>query len=213
MTPSGWFITLEGIEGAGKTTAAAVVAQWARARGTTVVQTREPGGTPVAEAIRQIALTAGEELLAPQAELLLMFAARAQHLHAKILPALASGATVICDRFTDSSRAYQGAGRGLDAALIETLAASVEQGRAPDLTLLLDLPVEMGIARASARRGSAVQDRFEQERSAFFERVRAGFLAIAAREARVVVIDAAAPLATVQASIEAALNQRFLAEV
>ncbi len=209
MTHPGWFITLEGIEGAGKTTAAAVVAQWAKARGTAVVQTREPGGTPVAEAIRQIALTAGEESLAPEAELLLMFAARAQHVRAKILPALATGATVICDRFTDSSRAYQGAGRGLDAALIETLAANVEQGRAPDLTLLLDLPVEIGTARAAARRGSAAQDRFEQERAAFFERVRTGFLAIADREPRVVVIDAAAPLAAVQVAIEAALNQRL----
>lgn len=209
MTPIGRFITLEGIEGAGKTTAAATVAQWAESRGTAVVQTREPGGTPVAEAIRQIALIAGDEALAPEAELLLMFAARAQHVRRKILPALATGAVVICDRFTDSSRAYQGAGRGLDAALIETLAAHVEQGRSPDLTLLLDLPVEVGMARAAARRGSAAQDRFEQERGAFFERVRAGFLAIADRESRVVVIDAAAPLPSVQAAIEAALNQRF----
>lgn len=209
MSKPGWFITLEGIEGAGKTTAAACVANWMRARGKTIVQTREPGGTPVAEAIRQIALTAGEEAIAPEAELLLMFAARAQHVRERILPALAAGAVVICDRFTDSSRAYQGAGRGLDAALIETLAGVVEQGRAPDLTLLLDLPVATGMARAAARRGNAAEDRFEQERGVFFERVRAGFLAIAAREPRVVIIDAAAPLASVQTAIEAALAAQF----
>lgn len=209
MSKSGWFITLEGIEGAGKTTAAACVANWMRARGKTIVQTREPGGTPVAEAIRQIALTAGEEAIAPEAELLLMFAARAQHVRERILPALAAGAAVVCDRFTDSSRAYQGAGRGLDAALIETLAGVVEQGRAPDLTLLLDLPVATGMARAAARRGNAAEDRFEQERGVFFERVRAGFLAIAAREPRVVIIDAAAPLASVQTAIEAALAAQF----
>ncbi len=209
MTERGWFITLEGIEGAGKTTAAACVGQWFAARGRPVLQTREPGGTPIAEALRQIALTAGDEPITPAAELLLMFAARAQHVRERILPALAQGEAVICDRFTDSSRAYQGAGRGMDAALIETLAALVEQGRSPDLTLLLDLPVATGMARAAARRGAADQDRFEQERVDFFERVRAGFMAIAEREARVVVIDASAPLTEVQAAIEVALMTRF----
>ncbi|WP_407276501.1 dTMP kinase [Halothiobacillus sp. DCM-1] len=209
MSPRGWFITLEGIEGAGKTTAAACVVDWLTARGKTVVQTREPGGTPVAESIRQLVLTAGDEPIAPEAELLLMFAARAQHMHYRILPALARDEAVVCDRFTDSSRAYQGAGRGLDAGLIETLAQTVEQGRSPDMTLLLDLPVATGMVRAAARRGAAQQDRFEQERAAFFERVRAGFLAIAERHPRVAVIDAAAPLPTVRAAIEQALAARF----
>jgi dTMP kinase len=205
----GRFITLEGIEGAGKSTLAAALCERIRARGFAVRSTREPGGTPLAERIRSVVLERGEESVSPQAETLLMFAARGIHLDNLVRPALARGEWVVCDRFTDATRAYQGGGRGIDAAWIESLAAPVHAGLEPDLTLLLDLPVETGLARARSRRGQAQQDvdRFESETLAFFSRVRARYLQIAAADPRRVrVIDAAAAPADVQAAALAALE-------
>jgi len=197
----GLFVTLEGIEGAGKSTVAQLIGAWLARLGIPVRLTREPGGTPLAERVRQIALGRHEEPLTPLTETLLMFAARSLHVRGVIAPALASGTWVVCDRFTDATRAYQGSGRGVDAALIEALARAVHPGLAPDCTLLLDLPVEMGLARARAR-ADARADRFESETAAFFEKVRAGYLALAhAEPGRFRVIDAAAPLAAVEARV------------
>ena len=183
----GRFITLEGIEGAGKSTVAAALATQLAARGRVVISTREPGGTPLAERLRSVALERGSEQVSPQAETLLMFAARAIHLDNLVRPALARGEWVLCDRFTDATRAYQGGGRGIPSAFIESLAREVQQDLEPDLTLILDLPVEMGLERARARRvaaGEAVADRFEAEALEFFERVRACYLDIARRNAK-----------------------------
>lgn len=209
MNHPGIFITIEGIEGAGKSTAVAGVGEWFRARGRLVDCSREPGGTPIAEAIRELLLTPAEEALVPPSELMLMFAARAQHVAVRIKPGLAAGKVVISDRFTDSSRAYQGGGRGMDHSLIDTLANAAEQGVSPDLTLLLDLPVAIGMERAAVRRGAGVHDRFERERHDFFERVRASFLELASRLPRFAVIDASAPIEAVQAQIWAELAARF----
>jgi dTMP kinase len=201
----GLFITLEGIEGAGKSTVARALAEWLGSRGQQVLATREPGGTPLAERLRQIVLEKGSEAVPPVAETLVMFAARAVHLANRIGPALASGTWVVCDRFTDATRAYQGAGRGVDGALIEQLARAVQGPLTPDCTLLLDLPVRAGLARARARSG-ADSDRFEAETVAFFERVRAGYLAVARAEpARVHVIDASRPEPEVRAAALAVL--------
>jgi dTMP kinase len=194
MTPRGRFITLEGIEGAGKSTVAAALAAALRARGLTVVATREPGGTPLAERLREVVLQRGTERIAPEAETLLMFAARAVHVENLIRPALARGEWVICDRYTDATRAYQGGGRGVSASFIETLSGEVLGGFTPDLTLLLDLPVMTGLERAHARRraaGDGDVDRFESETVAFFDRVRARYLEIATADpGRVRVLDA-----------------------
>ena len=209
---TGRFITLEGIEGAGKSTVAGLLADWLRARGVSVRLTREPGGTPLAEKVRGVVLEPGAEVIPPHAETLLMFAARGIHLANLVRPALARGDWVVCDRFTDATRAYQGAGRGLDVALIETLAAAVHGDLAPDCTLLLDLPVAVGLARAGAR--NAGSDRFEQERAPFFERVRAGYLELAHRfPERIELIDAAAPLAVVQTRVRAVLERRYGVEL
>lgn len=192
----GMFITLEGIEGAGKSSLQQALAGQLRQRGRVVCATREPGGTPLAEDIRAVALARREGGVPPAAELLLMFAARAAHVAGKIEPALARGEWVLCDRFTDASRAYQGGGRGLPAEAIEQLAAIAHPGLRPDCTLLLDLPPELGLARA-AQRGEG-GDRFEDERLAFFQRVRQRYLALAAAEpARFRVLDAAAAPAVV----------------
>lgn len=202
----GRFITLEGIEGAGKTTVAQLVNDWLTARSIPVRMTREPGGTPLAERVRNIVLERGPEPLSAEAETLLMFAARSIHLENLIRPALAGGHWVICDRFTDATRAYQGSGRGVDAGWIEDLARRVLQGLVPDCTLLLDLPVEVGLARARRRSGVAA-DRFEAQHEEFFERVRAAYLEIARREPqRMHVIDASAPLEAVQQQVTAALE-------
>ena len=199
-------ITLEGIEGAGKSTLAAWVGEWLRSRGARVRLTREPGGTALAERVRRIALEPGPERVSADAETLLMFAARAIHLTNLIRPALERGEWVVCDRFTDATRAYQGAGRGIDAAWIDALAEHVHPDVTPACTLLLDLPVAVGLARVRARR--AESDRFERETQAFFERVRAGYLALArAAPQRIQVIDAAAPLEAVQRQIGAALER------
>jgi dTMP kinase len=202
---TGRFLTLEGIEGAGKSTIAKFVLAWLARQQIPGRVTREPGGTPLAEHIRQLVLERGAESLSPVTETLLMFAARDLHLQHVIRPALARGEWVVCDRFTDATRAYQGSGRGVDPQLIESLAAAVHGGLAPDCTLLLDVPVSAGLARARGRAGDA--DRFEAETHAFFERVRAGYLELARREPRRFhVIDAAAPLAQVEARVEGILE-------
>ena len=201
----GVFITLEGIEGAGKSTVAAWLCESLRARGLTVRLTREPGGTELAERVRRIVLERGSEQVSAEAETLLMFAARAIHLDNLVRPALTAGEWVLSDRFTDATRAYQGAGRGIDPEWIEALAARVHAGLAPQCTLLLDVPVELGLARARARRGQS--DRIEVETQAFFERVRAGYLALAQREPqRIRLIDAAAPVESVREQVAAALQ-------
>jgi dTMP kinase len=189
VTGQGRFITLEGIEGAGKSTLARTLETALRERGLPVIVTREPGGSPLAERLRGILLERGTEQITPVAETLLMFAARSIHLEGRIRPALQQGSWVICDRFSDATRAYQGAGRGVDAALIESLAQAVHPKLWPQRTLLLDLPVELGLTRARAR--SAGGDRFEDEQRQFFERARARYLQVAADEPqRVRVIDA-----------------------
>ena len=200
----GCFITLEGIEGAGKTTVARYILEWLQARGQRALLTREPGGTPLAERVRELVLKPDGEAIPADAEMLLMFAARSLHLANLIRPALARGEWVICDRFTDATRAYQGGGRGLDRTAIESLARLVHADLQPDLTLLLDLPVATGMARAQARRGQT--DRFEQEQAAFFERVRAAYLELARSDTgRFCIVDAARALPAVQASVAQAL--------
>ena len=201
---TGRFITIEGGEGAGKSTAQTFLAEKLTAQGIPVLQTREPGGTPLAEAIRRNLLSVDEEAPVEMAELLLVFAARAQHLTKVIEPALSQGQWVLCDRFTDATYAYQGAGRGLSAELIGRLESLVQGGRAPDTVILLDMPPEIGMARARAR---GALDRFEQEEQAFFERVRQGYLDRAARfPDRYIVVDAAQDLGGVQKSLEAAMR-------
>jgi len=202
----GRFITLEGIEGAGKSTVAQLASEWLAARGITARVTREPGGTPLAERVRKIVLESGSESVSARAETLLMFAARSIHVENLIRPALARGEWVICDRFTDATRAYQGYGRGMDLAWIEQLAAAVHGDLQPECTLLLDLPVEVGLSRARGRSGMAA-DRFEAEATEFFERVRQGYLQIArAQPKRVRVIDAAAALPSVSQQVTAVLE-------
>jgi dTMP kinase len=201
----GRFITLEGSEGVGKTSNLAFMERHLREAGRDVVVTREPGGTPVGEQIRALLLDPANRTMVSDCELLLMFAARAQHLQEVILPAVARGAWVLCDRFTDATYAYQGGGRGIDPARIAELESWVQGGLRPDLTLLLDLPVEIGLARAGER---GAPDRFEQEQRAFFERVRQAYLdQAAAQPGRYRVVDAGQPLETVQAGIAAILDE------
>ncbi|MEM9384953.1 MAG: dTMP kinase [Pseudomonadota bacterium] len=190
-TGRGQLITLEGIEGVGKSTQVSTVSAWLESHGVGVVATREPGGTPRAERIREVLLATEGDELPPLAELLLMFAARQTHITNRILPALRRGEWVVCDRFTDATRAYQGAGRGLDDERIEMLAKWVhaEELVAPDCTVLLDAPVDVALARARARHGKA--DRFEQQAAPFFQRVRDRYLELARREPqRFLLIDA-----------------------
>lgn len=202
---SGKFITVEGIEGVGKSTNIDFAVGLLEPRGIEVVRTREPGGTFVAEQIRQILLANGDEPISDTAELLLFFAARAQHVERLIRPAIERGAWVVCDRFTDASRAYQGAARGQGRERVETLAEWAEAGTRPDLTLLLDAPAAVGMQRAG-RRGAA--DRLESEKLDFYERARQTYLELAAAEPdRFVVIDASQELAQVQDAIGAALRE------
>ncbi|MGA2024875.1 MAG: dTMP kinase [Steroidobacteraceae bacterium] len=200
---AGRFISLEGIEGAGKSSLALTLETTLRERGLSVLVTREPGGSALAERLRTLILERGPERITPAAETLLMFAARSIHVENRIRPALEQGHWVICDRFSDATRAYQGAGRGVDSALIETLADVVHGEFWPQRTLLLDLPVEQGLERARARRGGG--DRFEDEDRRFFERVRARYLEIAAAEPqRLRLIDATqAPQRVAQSALEA----------
>ncbi len=201
----GRFITLEGGEGAGKSTQARHLAAALRARGLQVLLTREPGGTPGAEAIRDLLLGGGAPL-APLAETLLHFAARADHAAAAIVPALAAGQWVVCDRFSDSTMAYQGHGLGVDQAVIRALAAMI--GLTPDLTIVLDVPVAVALARLAGRGSTA--DRYERLGEAFFARVNAGFRAIAAAEPeRCVVVDAAADEAAIAGAVLAAVEARL----
>ena len=203
-TARGRFITLEGIEGAGKSTQLANVCAALREAGIEPVVTREPGGAPVAERIRSLLLARDNQGMASDAELLLMFAARAEHLHQTIRPALDAGRWVVCDRFTDATYAYQGGGRGVDPARISTLETLVQGALRPDLTLLFDLSPQTGLARA---KGRAEPDRFEVEAITFFERVRAAYLDIARREPlRVQVIDAGKSVAQVSSAVAAKLR-------
>lgn len=200
---TGLFITLEGPEGAGKSTNREYLAERLREQGMDVLLTREPGGTPLAERIRELLLDPSDEPMAADAELLLVFAARAQHLQQVIRPALAKGSVVLCDRFTDATYAYQGGGRGLSIERIAQLEQFVQGELRPDLTLIFDLPVEIGLARASAR---GRLDRFEQEGRGFFEAVRQAYLQRAEQAPqRYRVLDAGQTLAQVQADIDALL--------
>jgi dTMP kinase len=187
----GRFLTIEGIEGVGKTTQVARLSKALTDRGVAHVLTREPGGTPLAESIRDIVLTARDETLPATAELLLMFAARAVHLANHVEPHLRAGRWVVCDRFTDATYAYQGGGRRLNADHIRQLETMVQGTRRPDWTVLLDAPVAQALQRARQRNPGAVSDRFESERAEFFERVRGAYLSRAAAEPeRISVIDA-----------------------
>ncbi|MEW8014696.1 MAG: dTMP kinase [Candidatus Sedimenticola endophacoides] len=203
----GRFITVEGGEGAGKSTNLDYIRSLIEAAGHPVLFTREPGGTPLGEEVRELLLGHRHGMaddMADDTELLLMFAARAEHIARCIRPALERGQWVLCDRFTDATYAYQGGGRGLSEARIATLEQWVQGGLRPDLTLLLDLPVEIGLSRAGAR---SEPDRFEREQAAFFQRVREAYLRIAeAHPARVTVIDAAPGLERVQAQIDRAMH-------
>ena len=201
----GLFITLEGGEGAGKSTNLAYARQCLERAGKTVVVTREPGGTELGERVRDILLHRGDLDISTESELLLMFAARAEHLAKVIHPALAAGKTVLCDRFTDATYAYQGGGRGIPAERIAAIEDWVQGSLRPDLTLVFDLPVEAGRARAGQR---SEPDRFELESNEFFTRVRATYLARAAREpGRVRVVDASQNLEQVQRQIAAILGE------
>lgn len=201
---AGQFITLEGIDGAGKSTHADFIAQRLGSRGRVVVQTREPGGTAVGEKIRSLVLGEAMDL---HAETLLIFAARAQHLHEVVRPALAAGSTVLCDRFTDATFAYQCGGRGVAQSWVETLARLTHAGLAPDLTLLFDTDASIARARVVAR---SATDRFEREDLGFFDRVRARYLERARHEpGRFCVIDATQSIEQVQASIARAIDHRL----
>ena len=198
----GRFVTVEGIEGVGKSTQIARISQALSERGIEHVVTREPGGTALAERIRALVLEAGTEVPTATAELLLMFAARSQHLERLIEPNLKAGRWVLCDRFTDATYAYQGGGRGLSAEAIGQLESLVQGSRRPDLTVLLDAPVAVGLARAGKRNQTGGSDRFEDERAEFFERVRRAYLARAAAfPARIKVVDAAVAAEQVSARI------------
>lgn len=201
MTTHGCFITLEGLDGAGKSTHGAWIERVLRAAGVDLVRTREPGGTPLGEALRELLL---REPMDVRTETLLMFAARNEHWHACIQPALERGQWVLCDRYTDASYAYQGGGRALGCEAIAVLERWLQQTRVPDCTLLFDVPLAVARARLAAGRHAA--DRFEQEDAAFFERTRAAYLArVAAQPARFCVLDAGGSEQTVRAQLMVAL--------
>ncbi len=198
------FVSIEGIEGAGKTTAMRTLSKWVSERGGAVVETREPGGTALGEELRAILLNHRDEGMSALSEVLLMFAARAEHIERVIQPALNAGQWVISDRFNDASIAYQGAGRGLGLERVEALAHWLNTGLQPDLTLWLDVPVATGLARAAGR---SSPDRFEAEQSAFFESVRSGYQWLATRyPQRIVRIDASLDPAEVNQAICAVLE-------
>jgi dTMP kinase len=206
---SGRFLSFEGIEGVGKTTQVSRLTAALGERGIAHVVTREPGGTALAERIRELVLNAGEEPMPPTAELLLMFAARAVHLANHIEPNLRAGRWVVCDRFTDATYAYQGAGRQLGSENIRVLESMVQGVRRPDLTLWLDAPVELALRRARRRNAGAVEDRFERERTEFFERVQLAYRARALAEpARIITVDATQSADAVASQILAVLAER-----
>ena len=201
----GKFLTIEGTEGVGKSTNLAFVRDWLTARGLEVIVTREPGGTPMAEEVRSLLLSKRDEPVDETAELLLVFAARAQHLAQVIKPALARGAWVLSDRFTDATYAYQGGGRGLNKTVIEELEQLVQGDLRPDLTLILDIDVELGLNRARQR---GELDRFESETISFFERVRNAYQQRAeSAPDRYRLINAGATLVEVQAEIDSVLSE------
>ncbi len=203
----GRFISLEGVEGVGKSTHLQFVCAELRARGLMVLETREPGGTPEADEIRATLLKVRGGAFDPMAELLLMFAARAVHVERLIRPALDAGTWVVCDRFTDASYAYQGGGRGIPTARIAALERMILKGLKPDLTLLLDVKVSIGMARARKR---GALDRFEREQDEFFERVRRVYLNRARREPRrIVKVDAGQDIPSVQRDLAATLDERM----
>lgn len=200
----GRFITIEGTEGVGKTTNIAFIKQWLDDNKISFVSTREPGGTPLAEEIRQLLLSNREEQVCSKAELLMMFAGRAQHIDKVIEPELENGHWVLCDRFTDATYAYQGAGREMGDELIASLETMVQGSMRPDLTLLLDVPVELGLERAGKR---SQPDRFELEKTDFFNRVRQAYLTMAKNNPqRYKIIDASQALEDVQQQISNTLN-------
>jgi len=201
----GLFITIEGGEGVGKSTNIEFIKSTLEAQGIECIVTREPGGTPLAEEIREVLIKNREEQVVSETELLLMFAARAQHLHQKILPALESGVWVISDRFTDATYAYQSGGRGVPVEKVALLESFVQGELRPDLTLLLDAPIEVGMARAKSR---GKLDRFEEEQAAFFNKVRDNYLSRAKVETqRFKIIDATQSLESVQADIAEQLKR------
>lgn len=212
MAADGIFITFEGIEGSGKSSQISYLANALKTSGYSVVTTREPGGCPIADAVRSIVLDPANGHLDPKAELLLYAAARAQHVAEVIRPALANGQIVLCDRYVDATHAYQGGGRALDVKLIESLNRVASNGIDPDLTLLLDLPVTEGLHRARTRNATcslAAESRFEGESLAFHTRVRDAYLALARQHARFVVVDAQGDLDTVAARILQATAARL----
>jgi dTMP kinase len=209
MSAAGRFVTMEGIEGVGKSTQVARLSEALKSLGIAHAVTREPGGTPLAESIRDVVLSVREETLPPTAELLLMFAARAVHLANHIEPNLRAGRWVICDRFTDATYAYQGGGRQLRMSSIGELETMVQGTLRPHLTLLLDAPVENALARARRRNAGSPEDRFERERNEFFERVRSVYRARAAAEPdRIAIIDATGSIDEVGARILEQLKVR-----
>lgn len=200
----GLFITVEGVEGAGKSTQLALILEHLKAAGIEVISTREPGGTPFAESVRELLLANREEKVDQITEMLLMFAARSQHLSGLIKPALAEGKWVVCDRFTDATYAYQGGGRNLGFDLVAQLEQLVQADFRPDRTFYLDLPVEQGMQRVVAR---GEKDRFEREQIEFFERVRSAYLQLVeANPDRYIVIDASQSLEAVQSDLASALD-------
>ncbi|MCL2669320.1 MAG: dTMP kinase [Syntrophaceae bacterium] len=209
--PTGKFVTFEGVEGAGKTTQLRLAVEWLEARGLSVLATAEPGGTSLGQKIREILLNRSAWAISAEAELLLFAAARAQHVREAIMPALERGQWVLCDRFSDATLAYQGFGRGLDAAFIRCLNGFSSRSLSPDLTLLFDLSASVGLARARERaaglRPEAAEDRFEQETLAFHGRIRKGYLSLAAEEPdRYRIVDAARGIEAIQGDVRRCLE-------
>lgn len=207
------FITFEGIEGCGKTTQLRHLKNHIQALGYEAIATREPGGCPISDTIRALLLDPESSAMAPSTELLLYCAARAQHVAEVIRPALSQGKVVLCDRFSDATTVYQGAGRGLDRSQLDAINSFTTEGLRPDLTLLLDFPAEEGLSRAKTRNSSdntEAEGRFEMEALSFHKRIRQGYLDLAAKEERVHIIDALGDVETVSARIADAVD-RFLA--
>ena len=206
--PTGIFITLEGGEGSGKTTHARRLCEWLHTQGLKVLHTREPGGTLLAEQLRNLLLDNSMETIAPETEAYLIFAARRQHVDHVIKPALARGLVVVCDRFSDSTMAYQGYGRGLDLRVLRTMNNWATGRLAPRLTLLFDVPVSVGLRRRRSR--GTTQNRLDRETEQFHRKVRAGFHALARREPRrIMVIDSTQPLESVAQTVEELVMTRF----